>query len=150
MPNRSKRDRLRDVYDTLDRAGLFDFGAVIPRGMVYDLLGLDVPEVASKAVFDRIAMLELQAMDYCRNMLLGHGKYLAGTPSGYRVLLPSENKAQVDAYMESADRKLERALKLSRNSPKASHLPDQTEARIMMRRNGCRHGAGAEQPGAAL
>ncbi len=149
MPNRSKRDRLRDVYDTLDRAGLFDFGAVIPRGMVYDLLGLDVPEVASKAVFDRIAMLELQAMDYCRNMLLGHGKYLAGTPSGYRVLLPSENKAQVDAYMESADRKLERALKLSRNSPKASHLPDQTEARIMMRRKGYRHGAGAEQPGAA-
>ena len=150
MANRTKRDRLRDVYDTLDRAGLFDFGAVIPRAMVYDLLGLDVPEVASKAVFDRIAMLELQAMDYCRNMLLGHGKYLAGTPSGYRVLLPSENKAQVDAYMESADRKLERALKLSRNSPKASHLPDQTEARIMMRRKGYRHGAGTEQLGAAL
>lgn len=144
MPNRSKRDRLRDVYDALDQAGLFDFGAVIPRAMVYDLLGLDVPEVASKAVFDRIAMLELQAMDYCRNMLLGHGKYLAGTPSGYRVLLPSENKAQVDAYMESADRKLERALKLSRNSPKASHLPDQTEARIMMRRKGYRHGS--DQP----
>jgi len=149
MPNRSKRDRLRDVYDTLDRAGLFDFGAVIPRGMVYDLLGLDVPEVASKAVFDRIAMLELQAMDYCRNMLLGHGKYLAGTPSGYRVLLPSENKAQVDAYMESADRKLERALKLSRNSPKASHLPDQTEARIMMRRKGYRRGPESETTGAA-
>lgn len=146
MPNRSKRDRLRDVYDTLARAGLFDFGAVIPRATVYDLLGLDVPEVASKAVFDRIAMLELQAMDYCRNMLLGHGKYLAGTPSGYRVLLPSENKAQVDAYMESADRKLERALKLSRNSPKASHLPDQTEARIMMRRKGYRHGSDQPQP----
>jgi len=144
MPNRSKRDRLRDVYDTLDRAGLFDFGAVIPRGMVYDLLGLDVPEVASKAVFDRIAMLELQAMDYCRNILLGHGKYLCGVPSGYRVLLPSENKAQVDAYMESADRKLERALKLSRNSPKASHLPDQTEARIMMRRKGYRRGPESE------
>lgn len=144
MPNRSKRYRLRDVYDALDQAGLFDFGAVIPRAMVYDLLGLDVPEVASKAVFDRIAMLELQAMDYCRNMLLGHGKYLAGTPSGYRVLLPSENKAQVDSYMESADRKLERALKLSRNSPKASHLPDQTEARIMMRRKGYRHGS--DQP----
>lgn len=144
MPNRSKRDRLRDVYDALDQAGLFDFGAVIPRAMVYDLLGLDVPEVASKAVFDRIAMLELQALDYCRNMLLGHGKYLAGTPSGYRVLLPSENKAQVDSYMESADRKLERALKLSRNSPKASHLPDQTEARIMMRRKGYRHGS--DQP----
>ena len=136
----SKRQRLRDLYDELDRNGMFDFGAVIPRCLVYDLMGLTVPEVAARAVFDRISMLELQAMDYCRNMLLGHGKYLAGTPTGYRVLLPSENKAQVDAYMESADRKLERALKLSRNAPKASHLPDQTEARIMMRRKGYRRG----------
>ena len=47
-------------------------------------------------------------------------------------------------------KELERALKLSRNSPKASHLPDQTEARIMMRRKGYLHGAGTEQLGAAL
>lgn len=149
MPNRSKREKWRDVFDALDSMGLFDFGSVIDRSVVHELIGLEVPEVATKAVFDRIAMIELQTMDYCRNILLGHGKYLCGVPSGYRVLLPSENKAQVDAYMESADRKLERALKLSRNSPKASHLPDQTEARIMMRRKGYRHGAGAEQPGAA-
>ena len=37
-----------------------------------------------------------------------------------------------------------------RAAQKASHLPDQTEARIMMRRKGYRHGAGAEQLGAAL
>ena len=145
MPEQpSKRQRLRDLYDQLRQGGMFEFGAVIPRTLVYELMGLTVPEVASRAVFDRIAMLELQAMDYCRNTLLGHGKYLAGTPTGYRVLLPSENKAQVDAYMESADRKLERALKLSRNSPKASHLPDQTEARIMMRRKGYRQRHGED------
>lgn len=144
MPNRSKREKWRDVFDALHEQGLLEFGAVIERAIVHELLGLEVPEVATKAVFDRIAMVELQTMDYCRNILLGHGKYLCGVPSGYRVLLPSENKAQVDAYMESADRKLERALKLSRNSPKASHLPDQTEARIMMRRKGYRRGPESE------
>ena len=134
--NQSKRERLIDVFHALQSAGLFEYGAVIDRQTVYDVLDITVPEVASRAVFDRIAMLELQAMDYCRNILLGHGKYLAGTPSGYRVLLPSENQSQVDAYMQSADRKLARALKLSRNSPKSSELPDQTEARIMMRQHG--------------
>ena len=136
----SKRDRQRDFYDVLNHAGMFDYGAVIDRAFVHELLGLEMPDVASKAVYDRIAMLELQAMDYCRNILLGHGKYLAGIPSGYRVLLPSENKTQVDAYMESADRKLDRALKLSRNSSSATPLPDQTEARIMMKRKGYRGG----------
>jgi len=149
MSNRSKRERWRDVFDALHQDGLLEFGAVIDRAVVHELLELDVPEVATKAVFDRIAMVELQTMDYCRNILLGHGKYLAGTPSGYRVLLPSENKTQVDSYMESADRKLDRALKLSRNSPAASHLPDQTEARIMMRRKGYRRGADMGSTGAA-
>lgn len=149
MSDRSKRERLRDVFDALNTEGLFDYGAVIDRTAVHELLGINAPEVATKAVFDRIAMVELQAMDYCRNILLGHGKYLAGTPSGYRVLLPSENKTQVDAYMESADRKLERALKLSRNSPSASNLPDQTEARIMMRRKGYRRSAEEGNTGAA-
>ena len=144
MPNRSKRERLRDVFDALDGESLFDFGAVIDRTIVHELLGLEMPEVAPKATYDRIAMVELQAMDYCRNILLGQGKYLAGVPAGYRVLLPHENKIQVDSYMESADRKLDRALKLSRNSPGASPMPDQTEARIMMRRKGYR--SGPEQP----
>jgi len=138
--HKSKRDRQRDFYDCLHSAGMFDYGAVIERSFVHELLGLEMPDVAPKSVYDRIAMLELQAIDYCRNILLGHGKYIAGTPSGYRVLLPSENKMQVDAYMESADRKLDRALKLSRNSSSATPLPSQTEARIMMKRKGYRGG----------
>ena len=118
---------------------MFEFGEFIERTMIYEQLDLEMPALASKEVFDRLAMLELAAVDYCRNVLLGRGKYLAGVPSGYRVLLPSENKAQVDAYMYSADRKLLRALKLSRNMPDMhSDQPDQTEARIMMKRKGMR------------
>lgn len=139
MSDKSKRDKFRDLFRFLDEAGLFEFGEFIERAMIYELLGLEMPALASKEVFDRLAMLELAAVDYCRNVLLGHGKYLAGVPSGYRVLLPSENKAQVDAYMYSADRKLLRALKLSRNMPDVNNdQPDQTEARIMMKRKGMR------------
>lgn len=135
----AKRDKFRDLYSALDEMGMFEFGSVIDRADIYSLLDMEMPAVASKEVFDRLSMLELSAVDYCRNVLLGHGKYLAGVPSGYRVLLPSENRAQVDAYMYSADRKLLRALKLSRNMPMGgSAAPDQTEARIMMKRKGMR------------
>jgi len=139
MSEPSKRDTMRALLADLQDMGLTEYGSDIPTELVHSILDINMPTYASKAVFDNIAMTELAAIDYCRNVLLGHGKYLQGTRSGYRVLLPSENKAQIDAYMGSADRKLSRALKLSRNSPQAAQENDQTEARIMMKRSGARH-----------
>lgn len=136
----SKRDAARDLLTELRERGLVDYGSVIDTSVVHSILGIEMPTVASKSEYDRIAMQELAAIDYCRNVLLGEGKYLMGTNTGYRVLLPSENKGQIDAYMSSADRKLSRALKLSRNSPKeADTQPDQTAARILMKRSGMRN-----------
>ena len=136
----SKRDAMRGLLDELTAQGLTEYGSIIETSLVHSALGIVQPHTASKAVFDRLAMIELAAIDYCRNVLLGQGKYLQGTPSGYRVLLPSENKVQIDAYMGSADRKLSRALKLSRNTPgQIDAKTDQTEARIMMKRSGARH-----------
>lgn len=135
----SKRDAHKGLFDTLSDQGLLEYGSVIPRELVHDVLGIEVPTYAAKAVYDRLAMLELSAVDYCRNVLLGQGKYLMGTSSGYRVLLPSENSLQIDAYISSADRKLSRALKLSRSSPqRTTSQPDQTEARILMKRGSTR------------
>lgn len=137
----SKRDLMRGLLAGLGERGLLEYGSVIHTPLVHELLEIEVPVSAAKAVYDRLAMIELSAIDYCRNVLLGQGKYLMGTASGYRILLPSENKAQIDAYMSSADRKLSRALKLSRNSPSGADVqPDQTEARILMKRNGMRVG----------
>lgn len=130
----SKRDAHRDLHQALQAAGLLEYGSVIDGDRVREVLGLELPSTGTKAEFDRIALAELAAIDYVRNILLGQGRYLAGTPSGYRVLLPSENKAQVDLYIASADRKLNRALKLSRNTPKeVGAMPDQTEARILLK-----------------
>lgn len=135
----SKRDAMRGLMEELDARGLTEYGSVIDASLVHSLLGISHPEVASKATYDRLAMIELAAIDYCRNVLIGRGKYMQGTPSGYRVLLPSENKAQIDSYMGSADRKLSRALKLSRNTPGQVDLkPDQTEARILLKQGSFR------------
>lgn len=130
----SKRDAMRGLMQMLRDNELTEYGADIPAALVHKELEIEIPSYAAKAVYDRLAMLELAAIDYCRNVLLGEGKYLAGTRTGYRILLPSENKGQVDSYMQSADKKLARALKLSRNSVADAVVHDQTEARIMLKR----------------
>jgi hypothetical protein len=135
----SKRSEHKDFYSALNEMGLLEYGSVIETRLVHELLNIEMPSSAPKRVYDQLALIELAAIDYVRNMLLGHGKYITGTTSGYRILLPSENAAQIDLYMESADRKLSRALKLSRNTPQeVKSAPDQTEARILMKRSGLR------------
>lgn len=140
MSDLSQRDLMRGLMAGLEERNLLEFGSDIPTELVHELLEIEMPSYAAKAVYNRLAMIELAAIDYCRNILLGHGKYLSGTRTGYRILLPSENKGQIDSYMSSADRKLSRALKLSRNSIADTVVHDQTEARIMLKRSGVRHG----------
>lgn len=135
----SRKDAHRELYAELSTRGLLDYGAVIPSSVVRGTLGLEFPNIGTKSEFDRLSLLELAAIDYVRNVLLGQGRYIAGTTTGYRVLLPSENAGQIEQYMSAADKKLSRALKLSRNSPvRPGETPDQTEARILMKREGAR------------
>jgi hypothetical protein len=136
----SKRETYKEFYSALNDMKLLEYGSTIPTDVVHELLQIEIPSSAPKRVYDQLALLELAAIDYVRNTLLGQGKYISGTSTGYRILLPSENASQIDLYMESADRKLNRALKLSRNTPQeAKRGVDQTEARILMKKHGLRH-----------
>lgn len=140
----SDRKSFRGLLDALRTLKLTEYGAIIQREVVHQALGIKCPEFATKAEFDALALRELSAIDYCRAALLDEGKYLAGTKAGYRILLPSENVSQVEAYMKNADRKLGRALKLSQNSPvEVRETRTQTHARIEMKRSGMRHQPGA-------
>lgn len=119
--------------------GLTEYGSNIPTSLVHGVLGIYYPESAPKAVFDELALKELGAIDYVRSALLNEGKYLIGDKVGYRILLPSENKRQVERYMQQADKKLRRASKLSRNTPYEHRQgADQTEARIMLKQQEAR------------
>lgn len=129
----------RGLHDELSQAGLLAYGSVIKGALVRSILKLEYPEVGTKKQFDAIALEEMAAIDYVRGVLLNHGKYIAGISGDYRILLPSENARQIELYMKSADRKLGRALKLSRNTPReASGSHGQIEARLMLKRHGLR------------
>ena len=145
----------KELLQELRARKLLDYGSHIPGDLIRQFLGIEYPEVGTKKEFDEIALLELGAIDYVRNVILNEGKYIAGQNGDYRVLLPSENKQQIERYMESADRKLRRAGKLSRNTPvsKFDRKTDNTQARIMLKRESIRGQIGVsrkEQPEAQV
>lgn len=107
----------KSLLEELRQMGLLEFGSVIDGDTVRKILGVEYPEYGTKKDFDEIALSELKAIDYVRNVLLGEGKYIASNNGGYRILLPSENQGQIESYIGQADRKLRRAQKLSRNTP---------------------------------
>lgn len=134
----------KELLTTLRDRGLLEYGSVIKGEEVRDILGIEYPEVGTKKDFDEVALTELGAVDYVRNILLGEGKFIASHQGDYRILLPSENKRQVDAYMQQADRKLRRAHKLSRNTPNVeSYKPNaNADVRIAMKIGNARNRAG--------
>ena len=132
----------KDLLHKLRDRGLTEYGAVIPGELVRDTLGLEMPVYGSKQDFDTVALAELAAVSYVRDQLLNEGKYLAGHNGDYRILLPSENKAQVEQYMQQADRKLRRAQKLSTNTPKGVAEVDNMTTRLHMKRTSIRSNIG--------
>ena len=128
----------KDLLSILRNEGLTQYGAVFTGEQVRRWLGIEMPEVARKSAFDSIALRELSAIDYCRDQLLGEGKYLKGEGAGYRILLPSENMGQVEAYEKSAKNKTNRALKLVRSMPPSDTdpvSPDTVRARLLFRQD---------------
>jgi hypothetical protein len=125
------------LLEWLRQEELTEYGSVFLGESVREVIGLVMPKFGTKKEFDQVALRELSAIDYCRNTLLGEGKYLSQVQGDYRILLPSENARQIEQYISNADSKLRRALKLSRNSPAMDGgTLDQTSARILMKREG--------------
>ena len=143
----------KELLAALRGRGLLEYGSVMKGEEVRDILGIEYPEVGTKKDFDEVALAELGAVDYVRNILLGEGKFIASHQGDYRILLPSENKRQVDAYMQQADRKLRRARKLSSNTPPAeSYTPSANhDVRLAMKIGNQRGRLSRrpQQPGAA-
>lgn len=119
--------------------GHADYGAIVKRSDVLDFLGITVPEMGTKKEFDAIALAEVDAMQSVRDTLLREGKYIKQDGEFYRVLLPSQNKEQVEAFMRAADRKLKRAVMLSKTTP-AEHMDvhDNAGTRARMKRESIR------------
>jgi hypothetical protein len=129
----------KEFYAWFVDSGYTAYGAEVPVEDVQAFLKLDYPETACKKVYDALTLIELGYIDYVRNMLLNEGKYLTNSRGVYRVLLPSENAAQVERYVSGASKRLNRALKLSKNTPAEYKKPnDNTAIRIELKKKSIR------------
>lgn len=117
LKQRCPLDKNITVIKYLRKNGLDDFGSVIIGEKMRKATGINYPETASKSVFDALALAELALVHSARSILLKEGKYLTQTNGDYRILLPSENVRQVQAYIKSAKGKLKRAGLLIQNTP---------------------------------
>jgi hypothetical protein len=141
----------KDLLSKLDSEKQLEYGAVILGEDVRNHLDLPLPSIEGKTIqqvkreLDSVALMEMAAIDYVRNVLLGRGMYIKNDNGNYRILLPSENKVQIEAYVSSADRKLSRALKLSRNTPTVDNIVRDNciETRISMKKNNLRYASGS-------
>lgn len=125
----------KEFYAWFVENGYSAYGAEVPVETVQAFLGIEYPETASKKIYDTLTLIELGYVDYVRNMLLNDGKYLTNSRGVYRVLLPSENAAQVERYVSGASKRLNRALKLSKNTPDEYKRPnDDTAVRIELKK----------------
>lgn len=131
----SDRSKGKCLYQALEAASLLEYGSVILADFVQAVIDIQYPETATKKEFDSLALAELSAIDYVRNILLSQGKYLTFSQGNYRILLPSENKKQVEQYLQSADKKLNRAMKLHRSTPGVDNVKHdyQAEVRLVMK-----------------
>lgn len=107
----------KDLLEWMRETGRDAYGTVIPGDDIRELLGLVMPTYGSYSDFKSVELEELDATGYVRKVLLTEGKYLRSDKGAYRILLPSENAAQIEKYMTEADRKLRRALTLSQTTP---------------------------------
>ena len=123
-----------ECFKMLEDMGKLEYGSTISLNLLYDIFGIEKVEYpATRAEMKRLELEELKVTGYIRDKLLNQGKYLKGEKDSYRVLLPSENAGQIISYMESADRKLKRALKLNRNTPPDYKISSNDEVRLFMK-----------------
>lgn len=125
--------RKSSMYEELSKRGLLDYGCAIPSSTINEIMQIEMPKLATKEEFNRLSLEELQVMGNVRWNMLEQGKYLKQTPDGYRVLLLSENKEQIQRYMTAAIQKNRKAMKLSKNSPPTiSFDPDKVSREVIM------------------
>jgi len=130
----STTEKGKELYAFLKLKGKLEYGSVISELEIHNLLGINYPETGTHSEFKELDLVMLAVTDYVRNILLGEGKAFVQSKGDYRVLLPSENAKYIDRYMSSADKKLKRALKLSRNMPVIDTGIDDKSVKIMIKR----------------
>jgi len=116
-------NNFKDLYGFMADNDLLEFGSVITGEMVLAALNISYPETGTKQEFNDLDLYVLSAVEYVRKVIVEDGKYLAQSGGNYRILLPSENAQQCAKYIKSAQKKLNKSLRLSKNTPVGDYAP---------------------------
>ena len=126
----------KDLLAWMRERGLTDYGCTISGEAIRAVLGIVVPRVGTWEDFNSVQVQMLNPIGYVRDALLAEGKYLRCERDMYRILLPSENAAQIRSFQDSADNKLRRAETLAKTTPmEHKDVRDNTEVRLAMMRS---------------
>lgn len=125
------------VFDHFNNSGQLDYGSVIPSTTLAQVAGISFPTIngaSAAAIIRGVNAYELKMLEYSGfivDKLLDMGKYLKKDGDTYRVLMPSENEGQVNAYISAGTKKLSRAERLHRSTPvNVSQMVSNTSNRI--------------------
>lgn len=122
----------KSLYEILNGMELLGYGSVIPAVIVQHAIGIEYPKTGSKKEFDELELLEFGAVATLRDLLLDEGKYLKKDGDFYRIRMPSENAEQIQKYNDAAVRKLRRATRLRKHTPKEHRPKDDNAAAAML------------------
>jgi hypothetical protein len=124
-------DMKKSLYESLSDMGLLGYGSVIPADIVRKLIGISLPITGTRAQFAELVLLEFGPVAILRDQLLDEGKYLKKDGDSYRILMPSENAERIQKYNDAAVRKLQRATRLRKHTPK-EHRPKHDNAGALL------------------
>lgn len=108
---------MEEFIKFMRESGYCEYGAVVSGAVVREVLGIHIEGIDTYAEFLQAQQTEKFKMLALKDILLNEGKYLKQDGDLYRVLLPSENLAQVARYEEGANAKLRRGRLLLSNTP---------------------------------
>lgn len=130
---------IETLYETLRDNAELEYGATFSRTRVLSIMGIEAVEYGTQKEFQEQELAELSGIGYVRNILINHGKWIIRKGETYRVLQPSENGSQIDAFMRSGSNAYLKASKLAKSTePKYLVEHDQLAAKIQSRRKAAR------------
>ena len=133
---------VQTLYETLRDGGELEYGSTVKRNRVLEIMGIENIEVGTQQDFQDQELAELSGIGYIRNILINQGKWIVRKGDTYRVLQPSENGSQIDAFMRSGSNAYLKATKLSKSTePKYLVEHTQTAAKIQSRKKAAREKA---------
>ena len=106
------------IIEKLQKDGKLEYGSIISQDEIYELFGINMPEIGTKQEFQEPILQELSVVGLIKKRLVETGRHIKKEGDCYRIILPNENIKQAELIRESMRRKQKYMATLLKNTPK--------------------------------